>query len=102
MQHGGRRPGAGRPRKSDPVVVPPDGGGRFEDPLTFLLAVLGNPDVKLAQRIAIAQRLMPYMHHKVATMGKKERAEAASSAGRFAVRDAPNAVPDWPTLLERN
>lgn len=67
MQHGGKRPGAGRPRGSTdhaiaeflPVI---DG----LTPLEFLLRVVAAPEAPLQVRIEAAKAAAPYCHQKLA------------------------------------
>jgi len=95
---GGTRPGAGRPKgsktgqhatflPSDPTLTP----------LGLLMQVVRSLDAPLKLRLWAAKEASPYCHAKVAVQeadGKKsqrqDRAEAASAAGKYAVREPPN------------
>lgn len=80
---GGARPGAGRkPAKLDIVA---------SDALTFLQAVVRDPNASLRMRIDAARAALPYLHPKK-TEGK--RAQAAEAARRVAGgKFAPGAAP---------
>lgn len=69
-QHGGRRPGAGRP-KLEPIVLPPVLG---RTPAEFLLSVMNNEAVDARLRIEAAKILMPYFHQRV-DVSKKAAAQ---------------------------
>lgn len=85
---GGARPGAGRPKK-EPVVLPM--AAYYDDPLTFLKAVMNDSGSEAKLRVDAAKALMPFMHQKLGEGGKKEQKneEAKKVAGRFAQAMAP-------------
>jgi hypothetical protein len=59
--HGGKRPGAGRPRKLMLGSVSP----HKQTPLEYLLAVMRDESVDLRLRIAAAKAALPYCGKKV-------------------------------------
>lgn len=66
--------------------------GNYSDPKAFLKAMMndGGEDPKL--RLAAAQCLMPYVHEKKGSMGKKEQQQKDAeslSTGRFATSAPP-------------
>ncbi|MBP6008060.1 MAG: hypothetical protein KA740_10185 [Rhodoferax sp.] len=84
---GGARAGAGRP-KSPPVLVDLP---TTNDPLAFLLSVMGNPAIDLRLRLDAAKTLMPFQHPK-AGEGVKDQAKAAAkkaASGRFSSASPP-------------
>jgi len=60
---GGRRPGAGRPRK--PKLLLPD-LPRTDDPMQFLLAIVNHPKAPTRLRLEAAAALLPYMYKRAA------------------------------------
>jgi phage terminase small subunit len=116
---GGKRPGAGRPKKapevllaeavvaqheaaekvqgrvveSDPEVA--DTLPTTDDPKVFLLAVMNHPKVDGKLRIDAAKSVLPFVHQKLGEGGKKEeKANAAkkAGAGRFGAAAPPKLV----------
>lgn len=94
---GGVRPGAGRPKGSPNVgpatFLPADPN---ITPLELLMQVVRSPEAPLKLRLWAAKEAAPYTHAKLSPQeadGKKtkrqDRAAAASSSGKFAVRDSP-------------
>lgn len=87
MPRGGRRPGAGRPRKGsrpqgDIISAPYDPD---MTPLQYMLSVLQNPQTDPARRDRMAAAAAPYVHARADDrIGKKadkaEKAKAANSA----------------------
>jgi len=82
--HGGRRPGAGRPRKL-PVV------NNFADPLDFLRATWSGEIAPTAGQLRAAVAAMPYTHKKLGEGGAKDQTQRA--AVKVASRFAPAAPP---------
>lgn len=96
-QHGGARPGAGRPPKppqlTETSVEAPEQtpAARAEAAAQLLMAMALDTGVDVAQRISAAKALIP----SARTATKREKkAEAATDAmsGRFAPRQAPRLV----------
>jgi phage terminase small subunit len=61
------------------------------DPLAFLLSVMGNPAIDLRLRLDAAKTLMPFQHPK-AGEGVKDQAKAAAkkaASGRFSSASPP-------------
>ncbi len=85
---GGKRPGAGRPRKPPEVAV-------HEDPLAFLKAVWkGEIDASPAQ-VRAATAALPFVHRKLGEGGKKDQQNEAakrSATGRFSTAAPPKLV----------
>jgi phage terminase small subunit len=93
MPRGGRRPGAGRPRKgsesvrSDPAQaeqqLAPVG---TTDSKEFLEQVLAGLIAPTPLQMDAARSLLPFQHRKLGEAGKKEQRNenAAKVAGRFA------------------
>ena len=84
MPRGGKRPGAGRPKKQ-------------MTPLEYLLGVINNSKANAERRDKIAQVLLPYVHPKVysgaGAAGKKENQDEkakSASKGRFKARPTPD------------
>lgn len=117
MPRGGRRPGAGRPRKDrtpdelqefeDRLAAekalpdpPADGEHRYKTSLEFAMAIINDDEKPLAERRRLAIAALPYQHEKLAERpaGKKEqkgaRAKQVASAGRFSTPSAPRLVAD--------
>src|SRR5689334_4935886 len=102
MPRGGKRPGAGRPRKGEAmpprakVTVTAPAEGEFipagEMPLDYLMRVMQDPGADDRRRDWAASVAAPYFHLKRSDAGKKgaaaDAAEAASE-GKFAGRPAP-------------
>ena len=87
-QHGGARPGAGRP-KSPPVLM---AGAGSADPLVFLRDVMNDRELDMRLRIDAAKAMMPFTHQKKGENGKKdEQATAAklASTGKYAPSKPP-------------
>lgn len=98
-QHGGARAGAGRkPKPPDTVNVEvPESIAKLahSDPKVFLFALMNDLAADVKIRADAAKALMPYIHHKVGEIGKKEeRANAAkkASGGKFAASAPPKLV----------
>lgn len=96
--HGGRRPGAGRPRKHPrPEAPAPAAEAKtadlgYSDPLDFLMAVVNDPAASRTERIRAAMAVAAYRHAKKGDKGiKEQRGDAAHSAasGRFAPAAPP-------------
>src|SRR5688572_26231340 len=87
---GGKREGAGRPRKA-PVEVPMAG---FDDPLTFLRSVWTGKFDASPDQVRAAIAALPYAHRKLGEGGKKEQKQEAAQkvAGRFAAAAPPKLV----------
>lgn len=85
--HGGRRPGAGRPRKL-PVV------NNFADPLDFLKATWAGEISPTAMQVRAAVAAMPYTHKKLGEGGKKDQTQRAAEkvASRFAPVSPPRLI----------
>ena len=85
--HGGRRAGAGRPRKA-PVV------NEFATPLDFLRAAWTGQIAPTAGQLRAAVAAMPYTHKKLGEGGKREQTQAAAHkvSGRFAPVSPPRLV----------
>lgn len=93
MPRGGRRPGAGRPRKGsergklDPSqaeqLLAPAG---TTDSKEFLEQVLAGRILPMPAQMDAARCLLPFQHRKLGEAGKKEQRneQAAKVAGRFA------------------
>ena len=68
MARGGKRPGAGRPRKGAAVSAKEAArlakGGEL--PLDYMLRVMRNPEVDPARRDAMAKAAAPFLHAKTA------------------------------------
>jgi len=66
--HGGRRPGAGRPRggrnKPKPAVLAPFGGS--QQPLPFILGIMNNEAIDVSVRLRAAVAAAPYCHPRLA------------------------------------
>lgn len=109
---GGKRPGAGRPKKivtfNDVVATvakdvpmppppptepppPPDDLTNIGDPIKFLTAVMTAPLLPLHIRMDAAKAMLPYTHKKLGEGGKKEQKQAA--AEHTASKFAPSAPP---------
>ncbi len=102
MPRGGARIGAGRPKKTTlapvtrlPGTTKPDapaGAGDGITPLSYMLAVLNDPDADASRRDRMAVAAAPYLHPRTADTGAKaERQSAAAKAatGRFATPPSP-------------
>ena len=85
--HGGRRPGAGRPRKL-PVV------NNFADPLDFLRATWSGEIAPTAGQLRAAVAAMPYTHKKLGEGGAKDQTQRAAVkvASRFAPVSPPRLI----------
>ena len=100
MPSGGARPGAGRPKGSkndEPATFLP--ADPNITPLELLMQVVRSPEAPLKLRLWAAKEAAPYTHAKLSPKeadGKKSqrqgRAEAASSEGKYAVRESPKAT----------
>jgi hypothetical protein len=66
--HGGRRQGAGRPRKKGPVS-PAD-----QLPLEYLLAIMRDPSADVKRRDWAAKAAAPYVHARGGAMHKRPSA----------------------------
>jgi hypothetical protein len=66
--HGGRRPGAGRPRggrnKPKPALLVPFGGS--QQPLPFILGIMNNVAIDVSVRLRAAIAAAPYCHSRLA------------------------------------
>jgi len=98
MPRGGKRPGAGRPRKADVRAkarrtkpVKPAGAGT-SDAKEFLERVVYGTVVPTAPQLEAAKALLPFQHRKLGEIGKKERRqdEAGKIGGRFRPAAPPN------------
>lgn len=93
MPRGGRRPGAGRPRKN--VTTAGDGSKLARKhkvaPLDYMLNVVNDDKAEPKRRDRMAIAAAQYMHAKVGETGKKKaRDDAAKKAsGKFAPPTAP-------------
>lgn len=76
--HGGRRPGAGRPKgsKSEPVAEWLTNDGL--SPLETLLTIMRNPEAPLKLRFLAAKEAAPYCHPKLSPKGAEEEVAAVS------------------------
>jgi hypothetical protein len=65
-QHGGRRPGAGRPRgsrnKVQTALIEAAVAGNALSPLAYLLAILNDPAADVRRRDACAIAAAPFVH----------------------------------------
>lgn len=88
---GGARPGAGR-KKKEPAVLPLS--VHYDDPLTFLKAVMNDAGAEAKTRVDAAKALMPFVHQKLGESGKKQKrqAEAEKVASRFSPAPPPKLV----------
>lgn len=57
---GGRRAGAGRPKKPPTLIDLP----HHDDPMTFLLAIVNCEGAGIRLRADAAKALMPYVHQR--------------------------------------
>lgn len=96
---GGKRPGAGRPRKEPSVVPPVEAATQVkptaaDDPLEFLRQVWNGTIDANANQVNAAKAALAYMHRKLGEGGKKEQKQEAASkvAGRFAAAAPPKLV----------
>jgi len=88
-QHGGARPGAGRP-KSTPQLL--QNLPATNDPKVFLMALMGHADADLRTRLAAAVALMPFTHAKMADAGIKDQSQSAAkkaATGKFGASKPP-------------
>ena len=92
---GGARPNSG-PKPKQPVKldipVPVTETLAHKDPKVFLLALMNDLEADVKLRADAAKALMPFMHQKVADVGKKdEKAQAAkkASTGKFGAAPPP-------------
>jgi phage terminase small subunit len=93
MPSGGRRPGAGRPRKhpklaSDaPKAVPHP----WESPLEYMLRVMRDPTESMEARARMAVAAAPYCHPKMGEQGKKDskQEKAKAIASKFTPSTPP-------------
>lgn len=111
MPRGGRRAGAGRPRKGQerprkpkapklalPIVGTPGASPRVvagrKNPLEYMLDVMNDPGADEKRRDYMAVAAAPYMHPKVEKGKKQEKQEGAerAAAGRFAPAPPPGAL----------
>lgn len=85
-QHGGARPGAGRPRKPVvPLSVP-----EAATPLEFLLSVMRDPMADPALRVKAATTAAQYVHTRLSDGGKKdEKATKARKVAKGKFASAP-------------
>lgn len=76
--HGGRRPGAGKPRGAKTLVTQEaiKRAGEGETPLEYMLRVMRDPRVKADRRDKMALGAASYMHPKLNTV-QHEGSEAA-------------------------
>lgn len=97
MPRGGRRAGAGRPRKkagAAPKVADkqaPAVLSNITDAKEFLEGVIRGDLKPSALQMEAAKALLPFQHRKLGETGKKEQkqADAAKIAGRFAPSTPP-------------
>lgn len=82
--HGGRRAGAGRPRKA-PVV------NDYSDPLDFLRSTWSGEIAPTAGQLRAAVAAMPFLHKRLGEDGKKDQTQR--SAEKVSSRFAPVAPP---------
>ena len=93
---GGKRPGAGRPKRSTlprrDRMMTALASGRLS-PLEYMLSVMNDPDADPARRDRMAVAAAPYVHVRVADakLGKKEAAEQAALTAERGTR--------WDSLL---
>ena len=97
---GGYRVGAGRPKGSRTLALIPATTPARPDmtPLEYMLAVMRDPLADPARRDRMAIAAAPFLHRKVADIGKKEAADlAALDAGKGSrwaeLLDEPEADP---------
>lgn len=102
---GGKRPGAGRPRKhpsvadvatkvanavlitqQTPIDLPDT-----SDPIKFLAAVMLSQEIDVKLRVDAAKAMLPFTHKKLGEGGKKEQKQEA--AERTVSKFAPAAPP---------
>ena len=88
---GGARPGAGRKPK-EPTII--QLAATYDDPEKFLRAVMNDSGTDAKLRVDAAKALMPFVHAKKDSGGKKEQAEgrAQRAASRFAPAAPPKLV----------
>ena len=103
MARGGYRPGAGRPKGSEPFEKAKD---RREakaaglSPLEYMLQVMNDAGAEDSRRDRMAVAAAPFVHAKPgdAPKGKKEEADDAAhevaSGGKFAPRGTPRLAVD--------
>ncbi|RSC31240.1 hypothetical protein EGT36_21445 [Agrobacterium sp. FDAARGOS_525] len=103
MPRGGYRPGAGRPKTAKvqtKVEVRREANKAKMTPLEYMLSVMNDVEAEDGRRDRMAVAAAPFVHARAdeGKLGKKAerlgRAEQASSAGKFAVRNAPKLVVD--------
>ena len=107
MPRGGRRPGAGRPRKlktdaaappkqPEPAGVPPPGPAA-EQPLGFMLKIMNDEAAPAERRDRMAVAAAPYVHPKIGEQGKKasknEAARTIAASTRFGAGAPPKVTP---------
>jgi phage terminase small subunit len=95
MPRGGRRPGAGRPRKGEERQKPAQAEAEqalavsgTTDSKEFLERVLSGVILPTNIQMDAARSLLPFQHKKLGETGKKE--QRAEDAGKVAGRFAPS------------
>lgn len=91
QEHGGKRPGAGRPpgALNKRTVASNEAASTLphcDDPLAFLRAVMTNAGIDARLRIDAAKAMLPFAHMKKGEGGIKDEKQAAAkkaSTGRF-------------------
>ena len=103
MASGGYRPGAGRPRKSQPVVTTPTTAkrsGKKQSPLDYMLEVMNDAGTDPARRDRMAIAAAPFVHAKAEPEAKGAREIAKDLAKNVAVGKYTTPAP--PKLVVNN
>jgi phage terminase small subunit len=82
MKHGGKRPGAGRPRKQ-PVLAPASPAAQA--PNEFLLATMRDPSVAMNLRIVAAKALLPFTAKRTADDAGAAPDDAQAARNRWRI-----------------
>lgn len=94
MPKGGPRPGAGRPKRSEPApakMILTEAMLAGLSPLEYMLAVMRDPSADAARRDRMAQAAAPYVHARAEAPGKKQQAEELAATAEKGT--------DWERLL---
>lgn len=88
---GGYREGAGR-KPNPPTIL--QIAATYDDPQNFLRAVMNDSETDAKLRVDAAKALMPFVHTRKGSGGKKGEAEekAKKAANRFAPASPPKLV----------
>jgi phage terminase small subunit len=94
MPRGGRRPGAGRPKKGqERQKLPPEqaaavlAGVQVTDAKVFLERVMAGLELPTMAQMDAARSLLPFQHKKLGETGKKEQRK--DDAGKVGARFSP-------------